>query len=329
MQAVVSIIIPIYNGEGFIRDCLQSVFGQTFSNLQIIVVDDGSTDQTHSILEQLSQQDARLQVIRQENSGVSSARNTGLAAAKGEWVLFVDADDIVLSDYCEIMLQAASALDVDVLIAHEHQAGVQDYAELSEKNKLIESCLSYDEIAFSYNIDAPWGKLFRLSVIQQNEITFPKELTRSEDAYFCMDFYRCAKKIGVLNQCGYIHTEREGSLSKSYALEAPEMLNKILDANVTWVQKHYPQDAEVKKALWYRVLPGIVECEKMYFLHPANTASTRERARMYQKMLKTGKIVEAIDALKMSDHMKRQYKIRLAFYKLHMGWAFIIAKNKF
>lgn len=327
MQVTVSVVIPVYNGENFIENCVQSVLHQTFSDLQIIVVDDGSADQTASILEQLSHQDSRLQVIHQENGGVSKARNTGLAAATGEWVLFVDADDMISADYCEAMVQAASNMAVDVLIARPHQVGEPEYVKLDEKKKLFEACLSYDEISFSYNIDAPWGKLFRLSVVRENGIVFPEELTRSEDSYFCMDFYRCAAKIGLLNQFGYIHTEREGSLCKSYTPNVPEMLNKILNANAMWVQKYYPQDTDMEQALWYRVLPGVVECEKVFFLHPANTACARENARLYQRMLNTEMIAKAIYSVKPSNVAQRQYKIRLILYKLHLGWIFLMCKR--
>ena len=327
MQVTVSVIIPVYNGENFIENCVQSVLHQTFSDLQVIVVDDGSTDQTAFILEQLSHQDARLQVIHQENGGVSKARNKGLAAATGEWILFVDADDLISVDYCEAMVQAASNMTVDVLIARPHQAGEPDCVKLNDKTKLIKACLSYDEIEFSYNVDAPWGKLFRLSVVRENGITFPEELTRSEDAYFCMDFYRCAAKIGLLNQFGYVHTEREGSLCKSYTPNAPEMLNKILNANAMWVQKYYPQDADMEQALWYRVLPGVVECEKVFYLHPANTARARENTRLYQRMLNTGTIAKAIYLVKPSNVAQQQYKIRLILYKLHLGWLFLMCKR--
>lgn len=328
MQTTVSIIIPVYNGENFIENCVQSVLHQTFSNLQIIVIDDGSTDQTFSILEKLSRQNSQLQVIHQENGGVSKARNIGLSAATGEWVLFVDADDLILTDYCEEMVRTANNMDVDVLIARPHQSAEPNYIQIDEKKKLMAACLSYDESSFSYNIDAPWGKLFRMSVIRENGIMFPEELTRSEDAYFCMDFYRCATKIGLLNQFGYVHTEREGSLCKSYTPDASKMLSKILNTNAMWVQKYYPQDIDMIKALWYRVLPGIVECENVYFLHPANSMNTRKKVSDYQSMLREGTIAKAIRTVKVKNVVRRQYKVRLVLYKFHLGWFFIMCKRK-
>lgn len=327
-ETIVSVIVPVFNGEKFIERCVQSILCQTFSSLQIIVVDDGSTDQTFSILKKISCRDSRLQLIHQENGGVSSARNSGLAVATGEWVLFVDADDTILNDYCETMVRAASNMTVDVLIARHHEPGENNCVKLDEKNKLIEACLSYDERRFSYNIDAPWGKLFRLSLVQDNNIRFPEELTRSEDAYFCMDCYRCAREIGVLNQFGYVHTEREGSLCKSYSPNAPEMLGKILNTNALWVQKYYASDQDMERALWFRVLPGIVECEKQYFLHSKNNAKVLQKARYYQKMLATEIIAKAIYAVKVSYVEKKQLKIRLMLYKLHLGWLLIIFKRK-
>ena len=322
-----SIIIPNYNNVKYIEKCIDSVLNQTYKNFEIIIVDDGSTDESIKSLKEKYKNIENIKLIFNNHYGVSKARNTGLAAATGEWILFVDADDLISVDYCEAMVQAASNMTVDVLIARPHQAGEPDCVKLNDKTKLIKACLSYDEIEFSYNVDAPWGKLFRLSVVRENGITFPEELTRSEDAYFCMDFYRCAAKIGLLNQFGYVHTEREGSLCKSYTPNAPEMLNKILNANAMWVQKYYPQDADMEQALWYRVLPGVVECEKVFYLHPANTARARENTRLYQRMLNTGTIAKAIYLVKPSNVAQQQYKIRLILYKLHLGWLFLMCKR--
>lgn len=328
MQLMISVIIPVYNGAAFIETCVESVLKQTFYNIQVIVVDDGSTDQTLFILNQLACKDERLQVIHQENGGVSKARNTGLSAAKGEWILFVDADDRIEDDYCKTMLEAAKILGVDGLIARPQQKDILENYLIDDRKELIAACLSNDEIRFPYNIDAPWGKLFRRSVIEKNRLRYPENLTRSEDAYFCMDFYHHAKKIGVLNQFGYIHAEREGSLCRSYTPNAPEMLNRILKENAAWVKKYYPEDTVLKKALWYRVLPGIVECERTYLFYQKNLLTLQKKLMTYQQMLNYDMIHNAIDELQSGDIDVKQYRIRLMLYKLRLGWLFVLLKGK-
>lgn len=327
MQLAISVIIPVYNGAAFIEACVESVLKQTFYNIQVIVVDDGSTDRTLFLLNQLACKDERLQVIHQENGGVSKARNTGLSVAKGEWILFVDADDTIEDDYCKTMLEVAKILGVDGLIARPQQKDIQENYLIDDKKELIAACLSNDEVRFSYNIDAPWGKLFRRSVIEENRLRYPENLTRSEDAYFCMNFYHYAKKIGVLNQFGYIHTEREGSLCRSYTPNAPEVLNLILKENAAWVKKYYPEDVVLKKALWYRVLPGIVECERTYLFHQKNSLTLQKKLMVYQQMLSYSMIRNAIHELQIGDIDVKQYRIRLMLYKLRLGWLFALLKR--
>lgn len=325
MRPEVSIIIPVYNGEKFIHNCIKSVVSQTLKELQIIVVDDGSKDNTLKILKSFDAEDERITIIHQENSGVSKARNTGLQVVCGKWIIFIDSDDNVAPDYCSTMVNAAERLNADVVIAHEHKQDVADIYVLNEKDKLIQACLSYDEMSYPFNIDAPWGKIFRSSIIQKNQIIFPEELTRSEDAFFCLRFYEAAEKIGIFNKFGYFHAEREGSLCRCFAPDAPQTLEKVLSVNYQWVMKNHAHEKSYIKALWYRVLPGIVECERMYFLHPDFSGSLLSE---YQGLLNQNMVSRAIHSLKLSDIESKQYKIRLLFYKLRLGRIFISVKKK-
>lgn len=325
MQPLISIIIPVFNGEEFVENCIKSVMKQTLREVQIIIIDDGSVDHTLEILNKLATGDGRITVIHQDNGGVSKARNVGLRAVKAEWVLFVDADDTIAPDYCTSMLEAAHSLDADVVIAHPYIEEQLQNDILQGKEKLIQACLSYDEMSYPFNIDAPWGKIFRYQVICERHICFPEKLIRSEDAFFCLQFYEAAEKIGILNQFGYCHTEREGSLCHSFTKNASQILENVLRENYQWVMKNHSHEKEYLSALWYRVLPGIVECEKSFFLHPNFSGNL---AREYRKFLKQTMVNRAIHRLKFSDVKSKQYRLRLIMYKLHLGWLFIMAKKK-
>ena len=325
MNPIVSIVIPVFNGEKFIKDCIESVMAQTVKDLQIIVVDDGSEDHTLSMLRVLESEDERIEVIHQNNTGVSAARNTGLQAVRAEWVLFVDADDKIEPDYCSSLLDAAYCLHTDVVIARQSSEGQPRYCLLQEKEKLVQACLSYNESSYPFNIDAPWGKIFRYRVISEKHICFPEELTRSEDAYFCLQFYEAADSIGVLNQFGYIHTEREGSICRSFAPDAPEILERVLRVNQQWIMTHHSHEESYLNALWYRVLPGIVECERNFFLHPDFSGKLGFE---YQEFLRQPMVHQAIHNLKLSVVIIKQYKFRLLLYKLHLGWLFIMINRR-
>ena len=103
MKPIVSIVIPVFNGEAFIKNCITSVINQTIQELQIIVVDDGSKDNTLQILRAFENEDERIEVIHQDNAGVSAARNAGLQSVQSEWVLFVDADDTIMPEYLSLI----------------------------------------------------------------------------------------------------------------------------------------------------------------------------------------------------------------------------------
>lgn len=328
MQPLISIIVPVYNGENFIGNCIDSILEQTIPELQIIVVDDGSTDSTLKILKGFAEKDSRIEVIHQSNGGVSNARNTGLAAVKAEWVVFIDADDTIENNYCLSILNAAQKLEVDVLIARPYANSCEDLYYLEEVDELKQSCLAFDEESFPFNIDAPWGKIFRMDVIRENCISFPENLTRSEDAFFCLQFYEGAKKIGVLNQFGYNHIERKESLCRRYFAGSIETLEKILFENYRWVMDRHPNDKKYLQALWYRVLPGIVECENLYFFHINNVNSKLRKAKEYHEMLKKEMIWQAICELKIANVKNIKYKVRLFIYKKHLGWMFILFKGR-
>jgi len=318
----------VYNGELFVQKCLESILSQSYKNLQIIVVDDGSCDKTPFILREMASMDSRIEIVWQENSGVSKARNAGLKIANGKWICFVDADDLITSDYCLSMLNAAESLSVDVLIAKPYTESDKETYYLYDTPKLIQSCLAFDEISFPFNIDAPWGKLFKASTLKENEILFPETLVRSEDAYFCMWFYEFSKSIGILNKFGYIHIEREGSLCRRFSKNAMQILEIILSENQKWVERYHPNDTDYICSLWYRVLPGIIECEKTYFFHTDNHDSYFHNALVYQQFLSQPMVRAAISSLRFERVKSIHYRFRLLIYKLKLGWFFILMKRK-
>lgn len=325
MKDMISIIVPVYNGEAFIKECVDSIVKQTISNLEIILVDDGSIDGTLDILCSLAVDDNRIKIIHQDNGGVSKARNRGIDEAQGEWIVFVDADDVIQPDYCESLLETAKQMNSDVLIAGAlDEEGAKIISD--QIPRLVHACLSFNETDYSYNIDAPWGKIFRTSLIKNQQIRFPEKLVRSEDAFFCMNAYLKAKVVAVLNKMGYCHVEREGSLCRSYTERAPEILNQVLLENYTWMEANELNEEYYRQGLWYRVLPGIVECENTYFLHPDNTQSVFKKMLRYQRMLSQKMVKAAIKKLRLNSVAQRQYKARLLLYKLHFGWAFFLGK---
>lgn len=326
---LVSIIVPVYNCKYYLDKCITSILDQSWSNIQVIVIDDGSTDGSGQLCDDFAKVDPRIDVIHQPNGGVSRARNKGLDLATGEWVLFVDSDDYVEPDYCRRMITTAQCSECDVVIARprvESLPEIHHYGE-SEIEYLQKTCLAFDEKQFPYNVDGPWGKLFRRSILEDHRIRFPENLSRSEDAWFCATVYYYAQEICSLNWFGYVHVEREGSLCRRFFPGVQEMLERILTENLRWVENHHPGDQSYLAAVFHRVLPGIVECENQFFLHPQASEPVWNRAVQYQKFLSRPVIRQSIQNIDRSMVSSSQLRLRLLLYRMNLGWLFFLLKQ--
>lgn len=175
-MAKISIIIPVYNSCSFLNDCVQSVLQQTFSDIEIWLIDDGSTDKSGSICDYFASVDARVCVVHTENHGAAYARQLGVERAKGEFLCFVDSDDSMPSDGLERLYQAAcrhEQTDIVVGFCREHN--------LLGKNKLLAK--KYRELLIEgrHNIGTLWGKLFRRTLFSHGIPTLPPQLIMGED----------------------------------------------------------------------------------------------------------------------------------------------------
>ena len=195
---MISIIIPVYNVEKYLRVCLDSVINQSYSDFEVILVDDGSTDSSPSICDEYCSNDSRFQVIHQENMGLASARNTGIIAAKGEYLYFIDSDDCIHPDLLKIMVLAAESYDanlvqVDLASVPEDFTKYNEY-QIPELDNWKDYCTKYDTIQSLYNLDKDdksrgkdirltttvvWTKLYRRSAFQN--FLFPEGMRMHED----------------------------------------------------------------------------------------------------------------------------------------------------
>lgn len=207
-QTTVSIIVPVYNASATLRSLVDSVISQCYKHWELILVDDGSKDDSLSICQAFAAQDKRLRVIHQENAGVSAARNAGLKAAQGEWVTFVDSDDIVLDCFLRSLVDAVSAdnqidlaycgyaiVDASTSVMTYHSAtyiGKDQIHDVLSKTNLLYRC-------------SPWAKLFRRSIIVDNGLRFDENLSISEDRLFLYNYLVYVRGIAVTSQVGYIY----------------------------------------------------------------------------------------------------------------------------
>lgn len=212
-----SIIVPIYNAEKYIDNCMRSIYAQSFSDYEIILVNDGSADNSAAICREYQKKDSRVTYIEKENGGAGSARNAGMDAARGEYLAFPDVDDSFEPEmYAELYALAESG-DYDVVFS-----GVKYYTQLDDgslsysRTQNIKALTYTDRKQCRDNImeffptttifDVPWNKLYKRSIVTENHIRFT-DIRRCQDAVFNIDFFNCIDSAASLDKAYYHYME--------------------------------------------------------------------------------------------------------------------------
>lgn len=267
MKPLVSVIIPIYKAEKYIEKCISCVRNQTYSNLEIILIEDGSPDRSGEICDALAKQDERIKVVHKENGGAATARNAGLDIMTGEYVAFVDADDYMELDYIETLYQTLSSHNAQVAICNFKTVDEQGNAiaidalhdELEEHVDKEVRTFSGNEIILQdlqghWEHVAPWGKLYQADLFEG--VRYPKWIAYEDEQVFIKVFDK-VQTVAKGNAKLYYYVQHAGSLMNSayserhratylemwreriafYRDEEPrhkELLNPVLQAYVAW-----------------------------------------------------------------------------------------------
>lgn len=242
MEKTISIIVPVYNAEKTLARCVRSLMAQTYRNLEILLVNDGSRDQSPAICQRFAQEDGRIRVIDKPNGGVSSARNAGLDAARGDFVMFCDSDDWVEPDWCESMVSLCGPEDMVICesdradLKTEHDADTED----AERREL----LHYPILACSL-----WNKLFLRPAIEQAGLRFDEKLRLGEDFCFVLA-YLCQidGKLRFLYRPLYHYdVSTEGSLSKKApSLEQCDTFCQLITASMQTLGATDPRSVSLR-----------------------------------------------------------------------------------
>ena len=220
----ISIIVPAYNAECHIRTGIYSLLNQTFKDIEILCINDGSTDNTLEILKKLQELDTRVKVFNQENKGPATARNVGLENACGEYIMFMDADDTYCPDMCEELLNVMENKNVDVVMCNTNVFGA-NYGDWP-------FCFGEGSFEIDCNIRQKincwlWNKIYKAEIIKQNNIKFP-DGHKSDDDYFTAVYFMLAKKLYCLDKKLINHFRQENSIMYSYNSTNPNK-NDIFD----------------------------------------------------------------------------------------------------
>lgn len=218
-----SIIVPVYNAEKYLRECLESMKTQNYDNFEVILIDDGSTDNSGHICDQYAQNDPRIHVFHKENGGVSSARNLGLEKAEGELITFVDADDKISSDYCRVICSNTGNYDMGCFSSHIHieESGQDLFYKLKNISVIGPDLIQSEAYKFrdckelnGWNLFCyPWNKVFKREIIKHHQLSFNPGLNVQEDELFATDYLRYAKSLLLLSNTLYYHESRRAGLT--------------------------------------------------------------------------------------------------------------------
>lgn len=215
MTPKISVIVPVYKAEAYLHRCVDSILAQTFTEFEVLLIDDGSPDRSGEICDEYVRKDSRVRVFHKDNGGVSSARNKGLNFALGNWIAFVDSDDIVSDTYLEDMYKYADKDDL-IILTNYKKAGkghIIDLPQLEMSNDdMVKFILENDILSLS----APYSKLFNRKIIVDNLISFPQGIHMGEDGIFNIRYLNCINTIITINKTNYIVNDTEGSLSSNY-----------------------------------------------------------------------------------------------------------------
>lgn len=216
-QPLVSIIVPVYNGEKTIERCLRSIQNQSYSNIEVLVVNDGSSDHTERIIRKYAQRDSRFRYIEKENSGVSDSRNVAMAEAKGDYFQFVDGDDWLVKQATEEFVNTALTYGCDMVISDFYRVcGRRIYTKGHIDAGPVITRMKYAE----YMMEAPanfyygvlWNKFFRADIIRTFALKCSLQLDWCEDFQFNLEYLQYVGKVGVIRKPLYYYVKTKGSL---------------------------------------------------------------------------------------------------------------------
>ena len=255
-QPLVSIILPVYNAQNHLARCVGSICAQTYRNLEIIILNDGSKDQSLPVCEEFRAKDSRILLVDKENSGVSDTRNLGLKLACGKYVQFVDSDDYLDPDFTEHLVTAAEENEADLVIAPykmvipagaskpeqvlgkiQDELGVMSVArppEVREYGFLPAGVYDKDTFALrlmdkpaSYFYSVLWNKLYRRDILTGNDIQFVSEMRWAEDLVFNLRYIQYAERFVSIAQAGYSYVQNPQSICHTQVNAATVVQNKL------------------------------------------------------------------------------------------------------
>lgn len=263
----ISVIVPVYNVEQYLCRCIDSILAQTFTDFELLLIDDGSRDRSGEICDKYARKDERVRVFHKENGGVCLARNLGLEKAKGEWISFVDGDDFLDCDYYCNFLSFHDASDLvftgfQIIESDKKKIVSEKYCQYNRKNNNISNLLSYPFMSYT-----PWGIFIKSQIIQCNKVRFDPNLKVGEDTNFIYTIMALSTRISLLPIIGYNYiSNRNIFLDKyymnveTYASHISTILGTLFVFEDKWGIKAYNVEMFLKEIFFNLLFNYLSKC---------------------------------------------------------------------
>ena len=325
---MISIIVPVYNCISSLKRCIDSIQSQTFTDWELLLVDDGATDGSGYLCDQAASSDNRIRVLHKPNGGVSSARNMGLDHAQGEYVMFCDSDDWVEPEWCE-QLYLAAVENPGYLPVCNYYRSAPDCETINRKGQCqaIEDRIAKEDF-FSLNqyelLGIPWNKIFRRTILEENHIRFRPNLSLGEDLIFNLDYLHCLTD-------GFVFVNRP---LYHYTIGSLDSLSS----------KYYPDLAGIYRKIYLRIkdelcsIPGAYEKWELEYAHSCffafdrvfrNTWSKKNPATMHRKWKYNQTVFHSEAFQSCRKTISKDYINALQYWGLqtnsfHVYWAMVV-----
>lgn len=324
-----SIIVPIYNMEKYLEQCIKSVISQSFTDYELLLIDDGSNDKTSTICKKYENE--KIKYIYQKNSGVSVARNTGIKKSKGKWIIFIDPDDWIEKDYLYEFNERITD-DIDIIIC-------DDYVEFpkktiknniykenftfanKEKNILLMQFFSKNKSEYfpqNHDCSAPWGKAYRKSLITKNNLIFEPELKRAQDKIFNLYAFRYSNKILYFQKCLYHYRMNPNSTWGKYSNEVSNDLIKLYKHMRKYINTYEKNNNEFMDAYYEKVVISINTIFRQKYFHKDCKIKYLKKHELIKEELNQQTFYEALKKVNLKSlSIEEQVFTILVKYKMY------------
>lgn len=320
MRKLITIVVPVYNSARYLDRCIQSIIKQTYKNIEIILINDGSIDESFKICLKYKAKDSRIKVINKDNSGVSCSRNIGIEVSSGEYIVFVDSDDFLNYDMIEKLVrrQINSKSNItfcgfNVIDSKEKlkKVNIEENLSISIENLFQE----YIDVFFENILILPlWNKIFEVSIIKNNNIKFKKDFSMFEDTIFILEYLNNANKISYINETLYNYCVNEQSITSKYRDKTYESFKYFWKCMKKSILKY-----DIEKEIYLSLKSNFIN---RYFVIIKSYYISGESDNKWNYIKKVSKDNEIKDLFEIKDIKNIKVKIKVIAMKYPINYIF-------